>query len=141
MKFFLTCVLFALIHTQASSQINVYEQPDIRNLMSRAVYNIPEYVKGWSVQLLVTDNKQKVEQAKLDFLRKYPNVFAEVYFESPTYRLRVGGFLSQAEARNFIKQIQAEYPSAYAVIKDKIRTRDLYTFTSMNEQSVPKKTE
>jgi hypothetical protein len=81
--------------------------------------------KGWSIQLLVTDDAVKANNAKILFLRRYPDIKANLQWEAPYHRLQVGAFVNQNDANQLLKRLAPEYPGAYLIINNGIKSRDL----------------
>lgn len=84
-----------------------------------------EFVEGWSIQILVTDDRYKAEDAKVSFLTRHPDMKAYLEYEAPTYRLKVGCYVNKSSAVTSMKQLYSEYPDAYISINKKIKPIDL----------------
>lgn len=103
----------------------IAEEPIERMVSAHVWIHDNTLLKGWSIQLMVTEDAIKADNAKVTFLRKYPEVKANIQWEAPYHRLQVGAFVSQTDANKLLKRIAPEYPGAYLIINNNIKARDL----------------
>lgn len=127
MKSPLLLLAFGLLSCQmVNAQINVSEEYTVTQMMSRhrSVSSLKEVMDGWAIQILVTDNKFKAEQAKVKFLERYPQIKASLDFQSPYHKLKVGAFLNKKDALDLQQKLKMDYPDSYPVISQ-IKIRDV----------------
>lgn len=82
-------------------------------------------VKGWRIQILATTDRQRVQNALLQFRQFYPNLNADWIHAKPYYKLRAGAFTSKREALAALNIIKVDYPAAYIVQDNKIKAEEL----------------
>lgn len=105
--------------------ISVVQSPTIGNLVEehkKANTKIGT-ISGFRIQLFFdsgNDSKSNAEATKIKFSTQYPEVPVYLLYKEPNFKVRVGDYRTRSEARGFLKQIAAEYPSAF-VIKDEIK--------------------
>lgn len=81
-----------------------------------------KFVDGFRVQIYVGNVRADVEAAKSYAYQLYPDISPYMTFEQPTYRLKVGDFMSRSEAEKCLTGFRAKYPSA-VIVADKIDIR------------------
>jgi hypothetical protein len=82
----------------------------------------PEF-EGYRVQIFFdsgNNSKSKAFEAYKNFLSRYPGYEAYVVYQEPNYKVRAGDFRTRLEAEGFLRQVVADFPSAF-VIKDMIK--------------------
>lgn len=75
-------------------------------------------IEGFRIQIFFDSgnfSKRNAEQARADFLRRFPDVGAYITFREPYYRVRIGDFRTKLEADGFRKRILRHYPHAFTV--------------------------
>ena len=124
--FFLVLALTApLARLGAQSLTLVADEPIERMVGAYISVHENTLLKGWSIQLLVTEDAVKANKAKIEFLRKFPDVKANIQWEAPYHRLQVGAFVNQKDANQLLKLLAPSYPGAYLIINNNIKARDL----------------
>jgi hypothetical protein len=122
-------LLFALLvgSGAATAQSVRLEPADPIERMVYAHISVHEntLLKGWSIQLLVTEDAVKANNAKVQFLRRFPDIKANLHWEAPYHRLQVGAFVNQNDANLLLKRLAPDYPGAYLIINNNIKARDL----------------
>ncbi len=111
-------VLFFSLGSIHSQDIYVNEEPAISNLVKKFIQWNEEknYINGWRIQIINTDDRRKMERAMSKFKRKFPYI-SNVAWEqvSPYYRVKVGGFNSKLKAQAFLNEVKEYFPSAITV--------------------------
>ena len=90
--------------------------------------------QGYRIQILMASGNDALdltEEAKTNFLKKYPDIPAYLTFDEPDYRVRVGDFRTRLEAEKFLEKIDRKYPGAW-VIQDYINFPNLSKFINTN---------
>ena len=118
MKYFPTVALLLLLKTAplAAQEIQINEPPIITKMTDRwaEINRAAPGIEGWRVQLFSSTDRKKVEEAKAAFLTNYPTVPCDWVQEKPYYKLRAGAFATKLETMRLIRDLQADYPAAYA---------------------------
>ncbi len=114
---FLTIVIFSISGVKAQD-IYVNEEPAITDLVKKFIdWNEEKnYVNGWRIQIINTDDRRKMERAMNKFRSKFPYI-SNVAWEqvNPYYRVKVGGFNSKLKAQAFLDEVKEYFPSAITV--------------------------
>lgn len=71
--------------------------------------------KGYRVQIYIGNNKSAAINAKVAFMKKYPDIKTYMTYTQPQYRVKVGNFQTRGDAQAFIPEIRAIYPAAMIV--------------------------
>ena len=85
--------------------------------------------QGYRIQILMASGNDALditEEAKVEFLEKYPDIPIYLTFGEPNYRLRVGDFRTRLEAERFLERIDRKYPGAWV-------TQDNINFPSLSK--------
>jgi hypothetical protein len=119
-------LFFALYHLALTAQeIQINEDPKITQLVKSWTNNnrVTPKINGWRVQIMASDDRVQVEQARNNFRNQYPEVAADWILEKPYYKLRVGAFRSKQEALSFISELIG-WAGAYPAKDANIHPRD-----------------
>ncbi len=110
-------IIFFFTGLKAQS-IYVNEEPAIKKLYSNFIRwnKEKEFVNGWRIQIINTDDRRKMEKAISRFRYHFPYI-NNVSWEqvSPYYRVKVGGFDSKLKAQAFLDEVKEFFPSAITV--------------------------
>ena len=68
-------------------------------------------VRGYRLQVITTQNRDEANAVKSEMLRLFPDYGAYLMYQSPSFRVRVGNFLTQKEALEFRKIVAGVYPN------------------------------
>ena len=85
-------------------------------------------IDGWRIQLMATTDRQKLEQAKTEFLANYPDISVDWTHSKPYYRLRAGAFTSKLDSMRLLHRLKEDYPSAYPAKDNNISPEELVDF-------------
>ncbi len=112
---------------QLSFGQSINETPEVQSIMDRytASNRMKTTIKGWSIQLLATTDRRKMEQTKDEFTQKYPMIFVDWEHSAPYYKLHVGVYQSKLEALRQLHQFKADFPGAFPRIENHIRKATL----------------
>jgi len=119
--------IFFCFGFQLSIAQSIDETPEVRSIMNRytASNRMKTTIKGWSIQLLATTDRRKMEQTKDDFAQKYPMIFVDWEHSAPYYKLHVGVYQTKLEAMRQLHQFRADFPGAFPRIENNIRKATL----------------
>lgn len=103
---------FVCVHAQS-----IVEDPAItRVMMSFVEYNTTHTeVRGWRIQIMSTTDRRIMEETQSRFKRRYPEYELMFQHQNPYYHLKTGAFLTQPDARPFLKKLQHDFPGAFLV--------------------------
>jgi hypothetical protein len=111
----------------AQGMLYIHQPAEVEQLLQRsiAINKERKQISGWSVMIMVTDDRTRADEAKIRFLRQFPDINADWDFETPYYRLKAGAFLNKIEAYGLMLYLKAQYPDCYVIKNTRIRPRDL----------------
>ena len=72
-------------------------------------------VVGWRIQVKFKAKREDILPYKIRFINLYPNIPAQITFDSPYYKLTVGNFRTRNESLKVQNQISKKFPGAYPV--------------------------
>ncbi|MBP6335911.1 MAG: SPOR domain-containing protein [Bacteroidia bacterium] len=81
-------------------------------------------IAGYRIQIYFGGNRQKASEVKLDFSSRYPEIAAYLTYQQPNYKVRVGDFRSQFEAKKLLTELEGKYPTTF-VVPDDVRLPSL----------------
>lgn len=70
---------------------------------------------GYRLQIFFSTDKDKVNEIRMKFIKKYPKMETYITFDAPNYILRVGDFTEKNDAERFKKEIFREYPENFII--------------------------
>ncbi len=116
MKYTFYSLLFVAFCTQLPAQ-SLVEDPAVTRMMESFVeYNLANTeVRGWRIQIMSTTDRRMMEESQSKFKRRYPEYDLLFEHQNPYYHLKTGAFLSQQDARPFLKKLHKDFPAAFIV--------------------------
>ena len=110
----------------AQSEITVQAEPAVVKMMERFVAKgkSEENIKAWRIQIITTDNRREMEQARATFLKMYPDTDMEWKHIAPYYQVRVGYFEKKQHLMPFLLELKKIFPAATPVY-DNVSKRSL----------------
>ncbi len=75
-----------------------------------------ETVKGWRIQIIVTDDRRKMETARRKFISMYPNIDVNWKHLAPYYRVKVGAYENKMQLMGFLLELKREFPGVIPVM-------------------------
>jgi hypothetical protein len=82
--------------------------------------------RGYRIQIFSGNNRSEYEQARGYVLQYFPSLETYVSYSQPTYKLKVGDFLSKADAESFLSSLQSRFVAA-KIIYDNVNYRKALT--------------
>lgn len=76
--------------------------------------------KGFRLQVISTNDREKAFGIKSDLMNKYPEEKAYVMFQSPYFKVRIGNFIKREDANKFRKNLNKLFPQGVFVVEDAI---------------------
>ena len=118
--------LFGSQDLQAQA-IQYNEDQVVADMMDRfvALNKAKNTVEGWRIQILATNDRQKLESARQTFQYRYPNIPVDWVHNRPWYQLRAGAFSTKLEALRLKHILSQDYTGIYPVKDDNIRPSEL----------------
>ena len=72
-------------------------------------------VDGWRLQIKFTSKREDILPYQVKFTNLYPEIPAQITFDSPYYKLTVGNFRTKNEALKIKHEISNNFPGAHPV--------------------------
>ena len=72
-------------------------------------------IEGWRIQIKFKAKKEEILPYQIKFTNLYPEIPAQITFDSPYYKLTVGNFRTRNEALKIKHQISKSFPGAHPV--------------------------
>ncbi len=110
--------LLALSDKINAQTVFVNEESQITELLNNFIRwnQEKDYVSGWRIQIINTDNRREMEKAMDKFRYLYPHITNMSWEQiNPYYKVKVGGFNSKLKAQAFLNDVQQNFPSAITV--------------------------
>jgi hypothetical protein len=78
-----------------------------------------KFIDGYSIQVYSGLNREEALTVKKDLLTYAPELEAEVYYNQPNFRVKVGRYVTQLQAQKDFQLVKKYFPSAI-VVPDRI---------------------
>ncbi|MCO5248225.1 MAG: SPOR domain-containing protein [Chitinophagales bacterium] len=103
---------------EGEKNANIYKDPRLDYLLK--VYSLKEPVEVkaknlYRVQIISTNSREEINEAKAKFASKYPGIPTLMSFNPPNFKLRAGGFSSREDANAFLKEVRKLFPASFIV--------------------------
>lgn len=80
-------------------------------------------ISGYRIQVFVGNNKDEFDSARQYILQNFPNAELYTSYSQPTYRLKMGDFVSKADAERFLSLLKMRFPMS-KVIPDTVSLKN-----------------
>jgi hypothetical protein len=109
---------------EKEGKIQVIQSPQIDSLVQLHIaYNAQKTTQpGYRLQIYFGNQRMKANDAKTNFLMKFPDENVYLIYQHPNYKVRVGDFKTRLEAYRFYKMIHPDFGSTF-IVRDDIRKR------------------
>lgn len=92
-------------------------------LDSMAIRNQPmKYAQGFRIQIYVGNSREEVDDTKKIAYKAYPELSPYMSFSQPTYKLKIGDFITKFDAERYLGQIKGQFGTAL-IIPDKVEVK------------------
>ncbi|MBC8045660.1 MAG: SPOR domain-containing protein [Fimbriimonadaceae bacterium] len=122
-------LVFILITTLSAfaqtGKITITDNAGANDLVNRHIYFNKEHseLPGWRIQVLSTNSLMDAKDEKSGFLSQYEDLDADIVFEAPNYKLRIGNYHNRFDANRDLQLLIVHYPNAF-ICKDMIKIND-----------------
>lgn len=132
MKLTVLSILFTLSALPVFSQglVEVEVDPRINEVMAERLERKkiadakPDtlMVQGYRVQIFFSNDRNKANAMRDKAKKLYPEYASEVYvvYQSPNYKVRVGNFIRESDAKPLEKQLARNFENVF-LVRDKVR--------------------
>lgn len=76
--------------------------------------------KGFRIQVISTNDREKAFGIKADLLNKFPEEKVYVMFQSPYFKVRLGNFLKREDAEKMRKPLNKLFSQGVFIVEDAI---------------------
>ena len=98
------------------STIKINYEEVIKELMKKHIQinKLNNGIKGFCVQIYLGDSRDKAQNTKYKFMKKFPEIKSIQYERiSPNWKVKVGKFRTKLEAEKLKRTIHSEYPNCF----------------------------
>ncbi len=100
----------------APIQLDLTASPALLQLLQRTESpTTSQTIPGFRIQVLGTTEKALADSTRFFLIETYPELPVYVTYEVPIYRVRVGDFLTKAEASQWLETLQTRFRGAFLV--------------------------
>jgi len=119
-------LLLIVISAPVFAQVTISEEPTISGLMNSFISQSrsSQYVQGWRIQLITTNDRRKMEAARSKCANLYPGLEPHWKHVSPYYQVQIGAYRTKLELQSFLLELKEDFPNAIPVM-DKILETEL----------------
>lgn len=124
------CLLGLVLFATAQSTIKVNEQVsisanfDLNFILSAHLDKNKncDLGEGYRIQIMNSSSREEVYSKKAEVYSSFSDFKAYIVYDQPYYKLRIGDFVSKMEARKYLDEIIAVFPTAF-LVKDEIKIK------------------
>lgn len=118
-------ICFGQVAVKDTGTIELVQDYTIKQLLAKHIdINSKTAIKGYRIKIHFGSDKTKSKEVKAKFIARFPNVSAYEKYDQPNFNIRVGDFRTKLEAYKFLKEVQADFPSAF-IVQDEIELPEL----------------
>ncbi|PJJ76682.1 sporulation related protein [Thermoflavifilum aggregans] len=119
------CVFSAQVRAQQTSAPAVEWIQDsaltrLVNVYRQYHFYANRFHKGYRVQVISTDDRDRANQVRALLLQRFPQYRAYLQYHAPYFRVRVGDFLNQEDAIPLRDSLREIFPSGVFIVPDVI---------------------
>jgi SPOR domain len=107
-----------IVHKDARLDVLTAKQSQINNRAAQLT-STGQY-KGFRIQVLSTASRDLAFKTKADLLARFPDQKIVTLFQSPNFKVRMGNFITKAEAEKFRLSINKLFPDGVFIVEDTI---------------------
>ena len=101
----------------SQQNVQVESSPSIERFMERFVANgkANETIKAWRIQIITTDDRREMENARSVFSSLYPGMNMDWKHVAPYYQVRIGYFENKNKLMPFLLELKKTFTAATPV--------------------------
>lgn len=77
------------------------------------------FASGYRIQIYVGNTRKEADDARLFTYQTFPELNPYLVYNQPTYRVRIGDFMTRLEAERYLQQVRQQYETA-VILPEKI---------------------
>jgi len=111
---------FFTIQTYGQGTVQVTSSSAINSMLDKFISSnkANETIKGWRIQIITTDNRRKMEQAKSKFSALYPGVNVTWNHVAPYYKVKAGAYENKMQLMGFLLELKEHFPGVIPIMDD-----------------------
>jgi hypothetical protein len=128
-RFTLSFVLMLFISMCSFSQDNVLQKGKVQYRYDRRLDSLvlkqirineqKNTISGFRVQIYFGGQRNKANEIKAEFLKKFPDETAYLLYQQPNFKIRVGDFRDRLKAQQFYLKLLPIFNTAF-IVKDEV---------------------
>lgn len=115
-----TCLANDTIIVRKDARLDVLTAKQILVNKRSAMLTSSGQYKGFRIQIISTNDREKAFGIKADLLNKFPEEKVYVMFQSPYFKVRFGNFLKREDAEKMRKPLNKLFPQGVFIVEDAI---------------------
>lgn len=115
-----TCFANDTIIVRKDARLDVLTAKQILVNKRSAMLTSSGQYKGFRIQIISTNDREKAFGIKADLLNKFPEEKVYVMFQSPYFKVRFGNFLKREDAEKMRKPLNKLFPQGVFIVEDAI---------------------
>ncbi|MFN4145745.1 MAG: SPOR domain-containing protein [Runella sp.] len=80
------------------------------------------YAAGYRIQIYVGNTRKDADDARLYTYQAFPELNPYMAYSQPTYRVKIGDFMTRMEAERYLQQVRNRYEAA-VILPEKIELK------------------
>tara|TARA_B100000287_G_C20110139_1_gene574063 strand:- start:6 stop:398 length:393 start_codon:yes stop_codon:yes gene_type:complete len=114
---FLLCAFPLFVLSQGTGKIEILYEEKLDSLVKKyeSIQKNNSGVEGYRIQVGFASKKAEIQEKRIGFIRKYPEISIYLTYNAPYYKLRIGNFRNKLQAEKIKNHIRKHYPGAYLV--------------------------
>ena len=113
-------ILIDLAENDGHGQIELTQPVQVENLLKLKIANnrMQKGIHGYRIQIFSQSGqpaKQKSDEARMNFMKNFPELEAHQEYNAPYWQISVGDFRTKNETLREIKRIEKMFPRAFIV--------------------------
>jgi hypothetical protein len=129
-KILIITLLFANKLFAQGDSIIVHKDPRVDSLIQKQIQindittrESRRSMAGFRIQVISSTDRNKVFATKAQVYQQYPELKAYITYQASHYKLKVGNFKTEEEAKPYFERISRLYPTGVYMIHDIIEVR------------------
>lgn len=122
-------IFFAIQHSSFDGgKVTLHQDVRLHRLVDKQIAQNRKdmTIPGYRIQIYSGSGKRaEALQVKTQFMKQFPKVPADLIYNEPYFKVRVGTFRTKQEGYKLFKQIIRYFPNSYFVIENKMEWPEL----------------
>jgi hypothetical protein len=106
----------------SSQPLHINRQLDAATDTIAAQNRAIRYAAGYRIQIYVGNLRQEADDARLYTYQTFPELKPYLQYSPPTYRIRIGDFMTRMDAERYLQRVKERYDAA-VILTEKIELK------------------